>query len=39
MLKRQDFDTLLVAKSLFDLREFKKCASMLKDIVAPGGHQ
>ena len=30
----KECDILLVAKSLFDLREFKKCASMLKDVVA-----
>lgn len=35
----KDCDTLLVAKSLFDLREFKKCASLVKDIVGPGANQ
>lgn len=29
----------MVAKSLFDLREFKKCANMLKDIVSTNNQQ
>lgn len=27
-------DTLLVARNLFDLREFKKCANILKDHIS-----